>query len=144
MQLWVAHNPCRVCFVATDGPVILWDFHGCEVLSRHLPLVDEVRDSPAFFYFEAGDRCDEFAGRFAREIDDLLRHHGGGNRRLAVDKMELPGVRAFDALGIELMNGQQVTELARTIKNNNELIRLWVQTKILALITLTILMILNL
>ena len=121
MQLWVTHNPCRVCFVPTEGPVILWDFHGCEVLSRHLPLVSEVRPSPAVFYFEAGDRCDEFGQRFAAEIDDLLRRHGGGNRRLAVDRMELSGVRAFDAIGIEIMNGQEVTELARAIKNENEL-----------------------
>ncbi len=25
MQLWVAHNPTRHCFVATDGPVVLFD-----------------------------------------------------------------------------------------------------------------------
>jgi Xaa-Pro aminopeptidase len=121
MQLWVAHNPCRACFVPTEGPVILWDFHGCEILSRHLPLIGEVRNSPAFFYFEGGNRCEEFAARFAREIDDLLRQFGGGNRRLAVDKMELSGVRAFDTLGIEIMNGQEVTEHARVIKNDNEL-----------------------
>ena len=121
MQLWISHNPCRACFVPAEGPVILWDFHGCEILSRHLPLVDEVRGSHAFFYFEGGDRCDEFAGNLAAELDDLLRRHGGGNRRLAVDRMELPGVRACERLGIELLDGGEVCEHARKIKSAQEI-----------------------
>ena len=60
------------------------------------------------------------AGRFAGEVDDLLRTHGGGNRRLAVDKMEIAGVRAFDRLGIEIRHGQRITEHARKVKDANE------------------------
>ncbi|RDD61797.1 dimethylsulfonioproprionate lyase DddP [Ferruginivarius sediminum] len=120
MQIWVTHNAARACFIATDGPVILFDFHNCNHLSEHLPLVDEVRPVTSFFFFEAAERSDELAGRFAAEIDSLLRQHGGGNRRLAVDKLELPGVRAFDRLGIDLCNGQEVTEYARANKDANE------------------------
>ena len=36
MQLWCTHNAVRYAFVATEGPVILWDFHNCEHLSWHL------------------------------------------------------------------------------------------------------------
>jgi len=39
MQLWIAHNAARACFVPPEGKVILWDFHNCEHLSAHLPLV---------------------------------------------------------------------------------------------------------
>ena len=46
MQLWVAHNPARACWVSADGYVILWDFHNCRHLSAHLPLVNEVRTAP--------------------------------------------------------------------------------------------------
>ena len=121
MQLWITHNACRACYIPADGPVILWDFHGCDHLSEHLPLVSEVRHGAAFFYFEAGDRMAEFADRFAREIDDLMRQHSGGNRRLAVDKMEIPGVYAFEKLRVEVLPGQGVTEHARAIKDSNEL-----------------------
>src|SRR5918996_429620 len=38
MQLWCTHNPVRYAFVATEGPVILWDFHNCQHLSWHLEL----------------------------------------------------------------------------------------------------------
>ncbi|MEM8628230.1 MAG: aminopeptidase P family N-terminal domain-containing protein, partial [Pseudomonadota bacterium] len=39
MQLWIAHNAARACLVLADGHVVLWDFHGCEHLSAHNPLV---------------------------------------------------------------------------------------------------------
>ena len=120
MQVWIAHNPTRACFVATDGPVVLFEYCQAMHLADHLPLVDEVRPATAFFYFLTGERTEELAGRFAAEVDDLLRAHGGGNRRLAVDKMEIAGVRAFDRLGIDIQDGQRVTEHARKIKDTNE------------------------
>ncbi len=121
MQVWVAHNPTRACFVSADGYVILWDFHGSEHLSAHLPLVREVRMGASFFYFESGDRVEEKAKRFAGEIDAILREHCGDNRRLAVDKIEFVGLRAMETLGIEVMEGQEVTELARAVKCADEI-----------------------
>ncbi|MGE7990520.1 dimethylsulfonioproprionate lyase DddP [Pseudomonas sp. NPDC089554] len=121
MQLWTTHNPARACFVAASGHVVLWDFHGCDHLSAHLPLVSELRSGASFFYFETGERTDEHARRFAGQVDELLRKHAGANRRLAVDRIELAGVRALDALGIELCSGQAVTELARAIKGPDEI-----------------------
>ena len=121
MQLWIAHNPCRACFVSANGHVVLWDFHGCEHLSAHLPLVNEVRHGASFFYFETGPRTDERARAFAAEVDALLREHAGGERRLAVDRLEIAGVHAFEALGVRLESGQAVTEHARKIKDANEL-----------------------
>ena len=50
-----------------------------------------------------------------------MRTHGGGNRRVAADKMELPGVRAFERRGITVEDGQAVMEHARAIKNTNEI-----------------------
>lgn len=121
MQLWITHNPARACFIATDGPVVMFDFHNCQHLSQHLPLIDDVREMTSFFYFSGGERCEEFAAEFAAEIDDLLRQYGAGNRRLAVDKMEIHGVRALDRLNIEVMDGMALMETAREIKNNNEM-----------------------
>jgi Xaa-Pro aminopeptidase len=121
MQLWVTHNPSRACFVSADGYMVLWDYAGCEHLSRHLPLVREVRTTGAsFFYFTSGDRVDEHAAAFAGGVDELLRTHGGSNRRLAVDRIEPAGYRALTALGVEVRDGQEVTELARAIKGPDD------------------------
>jgi len=120
MQLWVSHNPSRACFVSADGYVIVWEFARCEHLLAHLPAIREVRYGSSFFYFISGDRVEEHAGKFAAEIDDLLRVHGGSNRRLAVDRMDPAGVVALRALGVELKDGQAVTEHARSIKGPDD------------------------
>ncbi|MGJ7552032.1 dimethylsulfonioproprionate lyase DddP [Pseudomonas alloputida] len=122
MQLWTTHNPARACFVAASGHVVLWDFHGCDHLSAHLPLVSELRSGASFFYFETGDRTEEHARRFCAQVDELLRTHAGNNRRLAVDRIEVAGLRALDALGVQVHNGQEVTEFARLIKGPDEIL----------------------
>ena len=121
MQLWTAHNFARACFVSADGYVVLWDFHNCDHLSAHTPLVREVRHGASFFYFESGDRVAEHAAKFAAELDDLLRVHGGPNRRLAIDKIETAGYEALRRLGVEIFEGQAVTELARVVKGPDEI-----------------------
>jgi len=122
MQLWTTHNPARACFVAASGHVLLWDFHGCDHLSAHLPLVRELRSGASFFYFETGERTDEHARRFCAQVDELLRTHAGDNRRLAVDRIEVAGLRALDALGVQVHDGQAVTEFARLIKGPDEIL----------------------
>ena len=121
MQLWVAHNPARAVFVSADGYIILWDFIRCEHLSAHLPLISEVRDGAGFFYFLAGDAEEQHAKRFAKQVDDALRRHGGGNRQLAIDKMEISGIEAIQRLGIAIKSGQQLMEHARLVKSENDI-----------------------
>jgi len=121
MQVWNAHNPYRACLLLADGHMLLWDWgEKGAFLSDFNPLVKEVRGSAAFFYFLNGYRSKEAADRFAGEIDSILRERCGGNRRLAVDKMMLHGVRAFDRLGIEMFEGEEVTEKARAIKGPDD------------------------
>ncbi len=121
MQLWTAHNSVRYAFVATDGPVILFDFHNCEHLSHHLDLVDEVRPGVAWFYFGAGSRYAEIADRWAAEIADLVVIHGGGNKRIAIDRCNEEGLQALHKRGIETFNGEELMELARVIKCEDEI-----------------------
>jgi Xaa-Pro aminopeptidase len=120
MQLWTSHNPARACYVSAEGYVVLWDFHDCNHLTAHLPLINELRSGASFFYFESGNRCAEHAEAFAKSVDDLMRQQAGSNRRLAVDKIEIGGLRALEKIGIEVFEGQQVTELARAIKCADE------------------------
>ncbi len=121
MQVWILHNAARYAFVPTDGPVVLFDFHGCAHLSDGLGTVDEVRPAQSWYYFAAGPRVVERAGLWAAEIDDLVRAHGGGNRRLALDRVEPPGAAALEALGLTLHDGQELMEQARRIKSADEI-----------------------
>ncbi|HEX3210823.1 MAG TPA: Xaa-Pro peptidase family protein [Geminicoccaceae bacterium] len=122
MQVWCLHNPARYAFVATEGPVILFDFHGCAHLSAHLELIDEVRPARAWYYFNSGARVAEHARRWAAEIAELVREHGGGNRRLAVDKADRAGIAALEAEErLRVQDGQEVMEQARVVKSADEI-----------------------
>lgn len=121
MQLWVAHNPSRALLVTASGHMALWDFHGCDHLSSYLPLVKEVRHGAGFFYFMAGDHEEKLAHDFAADLDEVLRKHAGDNRRLAIDKIEVEGLRALDKLGLQISSGQEVMEHARSIKSEDEI-----------------------
>jgi Xaa-Pro dipeptidase len=121
MQLWTTHNPVRCVFIATDGPVILFEFHNCEHLSDHTGVVDEIRSCTAWFYFEAGHRCAEFAGNWAGQLADLLRQHGGGNMRCAFDQIDSHGIAPLQAEGVNVVYGEEMMEEARKIKSVDEI-----------------------
>jgi Xaa-Pro aminopeptidase len=61
------------------------------------------------------------AEAFAGEVYDLVRAHGGGNMRLAVDKIMMVGLRALEAKGFEVFEGEELTEKARVIKGPDEI-----------------------
>jgi len=122
MHLWITHNPSRAAFVSAEGHVVLWELHRCEHLSNYLPLIDEIRtEGVGMYYFVAGDKEEEIAERFAQQVDQLLRKHAGDNRRLAIDKIEIPGLRALDKIGVDVQNGMQLMEHARSVKGVDEI-----------------------
>ena len=121
MQIWVIHNASRYLFVPTEGPIVLWEFSGCDFLSQHVKVIDEIRSTVPWFYFCAGDRYEEQAKKWAAEIADLVKQHGGGNMRLAIDRCNHEGIAALMSHGIEVRNGEEVMELAREIKCAEEI-----------------------
>ena len=120
MQMWCMHNEVRYVWVSTDGPVVLFEFHNCAHLSEGLPTVDEVRPTSPFLFFLAGDRYQEKARGWAAEIVDLAHRHGGGNRRIAVDRVNHLGVRLLRDAGYEIFDGFELMEHARSIKSGGE------------------------
>ncbi|WP_075995326.1 dimethylsulfonioproprionate lyase DddP [Salaquimonas pukyongi] len=121
MQLWNAHNPFRACLVLADGYMVLWDYKNSPFLADFNPLVREVRGGASMFYFGTGDKTDSAADSFTGEIQSLMRDHAGENRRLAVDKIMVAGLKALEQRGIEVMEGEEVTEKARVIKGEEEI-----------------------
>jgi len=122
MQLWNGHNPFRACLVTADGYMVLWEYGGLKYMSEYNPLVREVRAGASFFYFATGPRTEEKAGLFAEQILDLLKQRAGSGRRLAVDKIQIAGLRALDALGIEVEDGEELMERTRAIKGPDEIL----------------------
>ena len=122
MQLWNTHNPFRACLVCADGYMVLWDYKNSPFLADHNPLVREVRSGFDLFYFDRGDKLGQQAQAVTGEVEDLIRAHAGDNKRLAVDKIMLHGLRALEARGFEVMEGEELTEKARSIKGPDEIL----------------------
>ena len=121
MQLWNTHNPFRALLLCADGHMVLWEYKNSPFLASFNPHVREVRSGADFFYFDRGDRAHDAAIVFAEQARDLIKAHGGGNMRLAVDKAMLHALKALEALGFEMMEGEEVTEKARSVKGPDEI-----------------------
>jgi Xaa-Pro aminopeptidase len=121
MQVWCSHYETRCAFVPADGPVVLFDYAYLPHLAEDLPTVDEYRAFPSFYYFAAGSNAEDRARQFGDQIADLMKKHGGGNKRLAVDRLSHLGTDALRAEGLDLHDGLPVAEDARAIKSAEEL-----------------------
>jgi Xaa-Pro aminopeptidase len=101
--------------------MVIWDYKCATFLSDFNPLVRERRSGADLFYFDRGDKIDVAANLFAKEVAALLAEHAPGNRRLAVDKPTLHGLRALEAQGLQVMEGEEVTEKTRAVKGPDEI-----------------------
>ena len=122
MQLWNTHNPFRAVLLCADGYMIIWDYKNSPFLSSFNPLVREARSGADLFYFDRGDKIDIAADVFSNEVRQMLAEHTPGNMRLAVDKPMIHGLRALEAQGFEIMEGEEVTEKSRSVKGPDEIL----------------------
>lgn len=121
MQVWTMHNHCRYAFLANGGPLVLFELPTGHHLARGIEVIDEILPAKTSDYLICGDRSRHFAGLWAQDIVDLIGKHGGGNRRLGIDRADLLAVEALRAQGIEPEDGKGVMELARAIKSPEEI-----------------------
>ena len=121
MQVWTSHNAMRYALIFAEGPAIMFEFKGCHHLCEGYEGIDEVRYSIPWVFMSVGDRVDEYVKRWSAEIADLMKTHGNGNTRLSADNLEPVGLKALESYGIEVIDGQETTELARSIKSDDEI-----------------------
>ncbi|MEM7406719.1 MAG: Xaa-Pro peptidase family protein [Pseudomonadota bacterium] len=121
MQVWTMHNFCRYAFLATSGECVMFEVGSAQHLAAHNPLVDEVRPGWSADYLVAAERGPEMARNWARELAALVHLHGGGNRRLAVDRLDVALAAALQSEGLELVDAKGIFERARSIKSMEEI-----------------------
>lgn len=115
------HTPSRALFVPPEGKAILYDQAGWAGPVLELGTVGEVHDMPTFSYFYVAERAEENAARLAAMVEDELARHAGGNKRLAVDRIEAPLINALQSRGIDLADAQGPAERARIVKSDDEI-----------------------
>ena len=122
MQLWNSHNPFRACLLCADGHMVMWEYKNSPFLVTFNPLVKELRTGASFFYNVCGDATAADAGAFAQQVDEVMRAHAGSNRRLAVDKIMVHGLRALERAGFDVLEGEIVTERMRAVKGPDDIL----------------------
>jgi Xaa-Pro dipeptidase len=121
MQVWNLHNPTRYALIFAEGPAIMFEYRSGMHLCGGLETIDELRPAVSWIYMTDGDRVTGNVVTWAGEIGDCVRRHGGGNARLAIDRLDLEGHRALAREGITLVDGAPITEHARAIKSADEI-----------------------
>ena len=121
MQVWTMHNACRYGLLTTGGPLVMYELPTGFHLAEQLETIDEVRTAYSADYLVVGPRAYEIATLMATEIADVVREHGGGNTRIAVDRLDVPLAHALMASGLSLVDGKGILERARAIKSIEEI-----------------------
>jgi len=119
MSIWTMHNPSRYALILADGPAIMFEFEGAEHVNDGLPGIDEIRTSKSFLFFTSGNLVEPRMQEWADEINDILTSNGR-NKRLAVDRLEPAPASELRKRGLELLDGQELAERARSIKSPEE------------------------
>ncbi len=121
MSIHCMHTPSRCAFVATDGPVILFEYRKSEHLAAGLESIDEIRPAISWNYFSSGGNREARAIRWADQIAEVVREHAGGNRRIGFDHLDPLGAELIKARGLEIVDGQEPLEHARAVKSAEEI-----------------------
>ncbi len=120
MSIWTMHNASRYALILADGPAILFEFEGAEHVNDGLPGIEEIRPAKSWIFFTAGNLMEPRLKAWAEEVADLIKSNGG-NKRVAVDKLEPAGAFELRERGFMLLDGQELAERARSIKSADEI-----------------------
>ena len=121
MQIWSTREHSRYAMLFGEGPAIMHEYKGAEHMIKGGAGVNIVKPATTWLYMISDSEVGARAKRWAQEIADLVREHGGGNRRIAADNLDPLGLRALEALGIEVVDGQELAEKARSVKSADEI-----------------------
>jgi len=121
-SMFQSHTPGRYVFVAAEGRVVLFDAPACHETARGLGTITELRPAVPFSYFFSGPRLQESVETWAAELASLFHGSAGGNKRLAVDRLDVACASALARHGIELLDAQGPLERARSIKSAEEIL----------------------
>ena len=120
MSVYNMHNLTRYCFVPVNGPTILYEYFNCEILSKHLNLIDEIRPAITWDYFSNGDQANAQLKKWINEIKDLSNKYFK-TKKIAIDVLNGPAVSELNKQGIEVVDAKLILEQARVIKSPEEL-----------------------
>lgn len=113
-------NSTRYFFVPASGPIVLFDYPQSYHVSTQVDTVDEARPSQLVWSSVSG-RDLETVGPFAAEIAELMRQHGGGSRKIGLDRCSHIQALALEREGLEVADCQGEILAVRAVKTPEEI-----------------------
>ena len=120
MSVYNMHNLTRYCFISVDGPTILYEYFNCEILSKGLDLIDEIRPAITWDYFSNGDQSELQLKKWVNEVNDLSNTYFK-SKKIAIDVINGPAVNELNKKGIKVLEAKKILEQARVIKSSEEI-----------------------
>ena len=120
MSVYNMHNLTRYCFISVDGPTILYEYFICEILSKGLNLIDEIRPAITWDYFSNGDQSELQLKKWVNEVNDLSNSYFK-SKKIAIDVINGPAVNELNKKGIQVLEAKKILEQARVIKSSEEI-----------------------
>ena len=120
MSVYNMHNLTRYCFIPVDGPTILYEYFNCEILSKGLNLIDEIRPAITWDYFSNGNQSELQLKKWVNEVNDLSNSYFK-SKKIAIDVINGPAVNELNKKGIQVLEAKKILEQARVIKSSEEI-----------------------
>ena len=120
MSVYNMHNLTRYCFIPVDGPTILYEYFNCEILSKGLDLINEIRPAITWDYFSNGDQSELQLKKWVNEVNDLSNSYFK-SKKIAIDVINGPAVNELNKKGIQVLEAKKILEQARVIKSSEEI-----------------------
>ena len=120
MSVYNMHNLTRYCFIPVDGPTILYEYFNCEILSKGLDLIDEIRPAITWDYFSNEDQSELQLKKWVNEVNDLSNTYFK-SKKIAIDVINGPAVNELNKKGIKVLEAKKILEQARVIKSSEEI-----------------------
>jgi len=121
---WTRDKPgLRYALLYADGDVTLYEQGDIRYHTmRNAPWLKDVWYSYGIWIKGAsGPAAYAQAEKFARDIKDRMKAHGVADLPLATDFIDFPMLKAFQKVGIEVVDGLGIIHRARAIKTSDEI-----------------------
>jgi Xaa-Pro aminopeptidase len=122
MQIYTARNPSRYLFVPVEGPVILFEYRGCDHLAAGLATVDEIRPARPIMPLHSG-RLGHHAvlKDFVADIAEAVAASATSTGRIGIESTTLGAALALRDAGFDLVDASPPIDFAKARKVPGEL-----------------------
>jgi Xaa-Pro aminopeptidase len=119
---WKYNINIRYAVLPRGGEPVLFETAGSDMVNANLDLPwlkGNIR--PAMTWQWAEGALGEMADKMANSVYEVLKANGVEKEKIGIDQLDLPGLHAFEKLGLKIVNGWPAISRARVVKTVDEI-----------------------